>query len=69
MSGQGSGGVRLVIDRDRCEGHAQCVLVAPDLLHLDDAGKVVIDVPDVSERIDTARKVVQTCPAIALRLE
>ncbi|TXH96116.1 MAG: hypothetical protein E6Q73_14025, partial [Pseudorhodobacter sp.] len=37
MSTDTSGGLRavLTIDRDRCEGHSQCVIVAPDLLHLD----------------------------------
>lgn len=59
----------LIIDRDRCEGHGQCELVAPGLLHLDDAGEVVIDVPDVSDQIEAATKAVQACPAIALRIE
>jgi len=58
----------LVIDRERCEGHCQCVLVAPDLLDLDDTGAVVITVPDVTDRIDLARKAVQACPAIALSI-
>lgn len=62
-------GATLTIDRDRCEGHGQCAIVAPDLLHLDDAGEVVIDLADVSDRMDAARKAVQACPAIALRIE
>lgn len=62
-------GAFLRIDRDRCEGHGQCAIVAPDLLHLDDAGEVVIDVADVSDRMEAARKAVQACPAIALSIE
>lgn len=62
-------GATLTIDRDRCEGHGQCAIVAPDLLHLDDAGEVVIDLADVGDRMDAARKAVQACPAIALRIE
>lgn len=62
-------GATLLIDRDRCEGHGQCAFVAPNLLHLNDAGEVVIDVADVSGDMETARKAVQACPAIALRIE
>ena len=29
---------RIVIDRDRCQGHARCISVAPDLFDLDDDG-------------------------------
>ncbi len=62
-------GATLRIDRERCEGHGQCVLAAPDLLHLDEAGEVVIDVPDVSDRLEAAKKAVKVCPAIALTIE
>ena len=33
------------IDRPRCEGHGLCEEAAPDLMHLDDHGDLVIDVP------------------------
>jgi ferredoxin len=46
----------LVIDRDRCEGHGQCAFVAPHLVHLDDAGAVVIDMEDVTDHIEAAQK-------------
>jgi ferredoxin len=59
----------LVIDRDRCEGHGQCAFVAPDLVHLNDAGEVVIDVADVTDYLEAARKAVRACPAIALRID
>lgn len=62
-------GATLLIERDKCEGHAQCVLAAPGLLHLDEAGEVVIDVSDVTDQLETARKAVKACPAIALRIE
>lgn len=62
-------GATLRIDRERCEGHAQCVLAAPGLLHLDEAGEVVIDVADVSDQIEIAKKAVKVCPAIALSIE
>lgn len=59
----------LVIDRDRCEGHGQCVFVAPNLVHLNDAGQAVIDVADVTDRVEAAQKAVRACPAIALRID
>lgn len=59
----------LVIDRDRCEGHGQCVFIAPQLLHMDDLGTVIIDLSDVTDHIETAKKAVQACPAIALKIE
>lgn len=59
----------LAIDRDRCEGHGQCVLIAPQLLHMDGDGMVVIDFAEVSDHLETAKKAVQACPAIALRID
>ncbi len=60
---------KITIDRDLCEGHGLCVLVAPALLRLDAAGEVEILTDDVSDRIELARRAVRACPAIALRLE
>ena len=48
--------MRLVVDRDRCKGHAQCVLAAPHLLVLDESHKSsLIDVERVGEYVDEAR--------------
>lgn len=68
MSASQGNGPELRIDRERCEGHAQCVLVAPGLLHLDEDGEVVIDQPDVGDQRALAEKAVQVCPARALSL-
>jgi ferredoxin len=70
MSEEKRGRATLRIDRERCEGHGQCALAAPGLLHIDDkTGEVVIDVPDVSTHLEAARRAVNVCPAIALRIE
>lgn len=61
--------VFLRVDMERCEGHGQCEFVAPQLLHLDDQGLVVIDVEDVTDQQELAKKAVQSCPAIALWVE
>lgn len=61
--------MRIDLDRPRCEGHGLCEEVAPDLLHLDDSGEVVIDVPEVGdEALERARSAVRVCPVAALRL-
>ena len=41
--------MRIVVDRPRCEGHGLCEEAAPDLLHLDDEGELVIDREEVEE--------------------
>lgn len=57
------------LDRPRCEGHGLCEEAAPDLMHLDDDGELVIDVAEV-EGADIARAqaAVRVCPVAALRL-
>jgi ferredoxin len=64
------GTMHLILDRPRCEGHGLCEEAAPDLLHLDDEGDLVIDVETVEDgQVDTARAAVRVCPVAALRLE
>jgi len=61
--------MRFELDRPRCEGHGLCEEAAPDLLHLDDHGDVVIDVDEISDTaLDRARAAVRVCPVAALRL-
>ncbi len=61
--------MRFEIDRPRCEGHGLCEEAAPDLLHLDDLGEVVIDVAEFGdEALERARAAVRVCPVAALRL-
>ncbi len=61
--------MKIEIDRPRCEGHGLCEEAAPDLLHLDELGDVVIDVAEVDdEALERARAAVRICPVAALRL-
>jgi len=41
--------MRITVDRPRCEGHGLCEEAAPDLMHLDDEGELVLDVEEVAE--------------------
>ncbi|MGW0432124.1 ferredoxin [Micromonospora sp. NPDC003197] len=61
--------MRIVLDRPRCEGHGLCEEAAPDLLHLDDDGELVLDREEIGDA-DAARAnaAVRVCPVAALRL-
>ncbi|MEV4989546.1 ferredoxin [Pseudarthrobacter sp. LMD1-1-1.1] len=62
--------MRIELDRPRCEGHGLCEEAAPALMHLDDDGELVIDVPEVDGEQDVAaaKAAVRVCPVAALRL-
>lgn len=59
--------MRVVVDRDRCEGNAICLGIAPELFELDDEDYVMVTAdpipPDSEERADQA---VSECPRAAL---
>jgi ferredoxin len=59
--------MRVEVDRDRCEGNAVCVGIAPDLFDLDDEDYAVIKadpVPDGQENL--AEQSIAECPRAAL---
>lgn len=61
--------MKMTLDRPRCEGHGLCEEAAPELMHLDDEGELIIDVEQVDDHLDVARAAVRVCPVAALRLE
>lgn len=60
--------MRITLDRPRCEGHGLCEEAAPQLMHLDDEGELVLDVEVVDDEPDAARAAVRVCPVAALRI-
>ncbi|MCC5861779.1 MAG: ferredoxin [Gammaproteobacteria bacterium] len=59
-----------MVDRARCCGYGNCVVICPELLSLDDGGQArVVISPVPEELIAQARECVEGCPqsAIALR--
>ncbi|AWS40914.1 NADH-quinone oxidoreductase subunit I [Streptosporangium sp. 'caverna'] len=61
--------VRLTVDWTRCQGHGLCAKLAPDLIHLDEHGYPVLSrdaIPNQFRRM--ARRTVEMCPALALRV-
>jgi ferredoxin len=61
--------MKIVVDWPRCEGHGLCEEAAPQLMHLDDEGELVVDVEDVdAPNLEAAKAAVRVCPVAALRL-
>jgi ferredoxin len=63
--------VRIVFDRDACQGHNRCYLLAPELFDVDDEGYAVLlvtgEVP--AELADKAQLAVDNCPEYAITLD
>ena len=60
---------RLDIDRIRCDGHGMCAELLPELISLDDWGYPIIKTGPVPGNLaEHARKAVDACPVLALRL-
>ena len=60
--------VRVIVDRDRCEGNAVCLGIAPDLFDLDDEDYAVVKVdPIPSDREQLAEQAIAECPRAALQ--
>lgn len=61
--------MRVIVDHDRCEGNARCVLAAPQVfeLHSDDQSYVLIEHPgeDLRPKVEEA---VRFCPRQAIAL-
>jgi ferredoxin len=60
----------LLIDPDRCQGHATCFLLAPDLFEVDNEGRGSVTRPSINNDDEAQALVaVDRCPegAISLR--
>ena len=59
----------LQIDRIRCDGHALCAELLPELISLDDWGYPIIKPGHIPPSVlEHARRAVDACPVLALRL-
>jgi ferredoxin len=59
--------LRVRVDRDRCEGNAFCVKIAPEVFQLDDDEyAVVIADPVPAEQEKLAEQAIADCPRAAL---
>ena len=61
------GAVRVIVDRDRCEGNAVCLGIAPDIFDLDDEDYAIIKTdPIPPDQEDLAEQAIAECPRAAL---
>jgi ferredoxin len=63
--------MKMLVDYDLCEGHGECVIAAPTIFEMDEAGEKVVLLqaePDESLR-EEAVEAVKICPIAALQLE
>lgn len=59
--------MRVAVDHEKCQGHAVCYLMAPELFPLDDLGYSALEDTEVGEaEEETVRRVVAACPEWAL---
>jgi len=62
--------VRIVVDRELCDGHGMCEAMAHEYFALDDDDVLTVldESPPESDRA-TVHAAVQSCPALALSLQ
>ena len=59
--------VRVIVDRDRCEGNAVCLGIAPDIFDLDDEDYAVVKADPIPvEQESLAEQAIAECPRAAL---
>ena len=63
--------MRLTLDRDACQGHNRCYLLAPELFDVDDEGYAVLvgDGTVPAELEEKAMLAVDNCPEFAITVE
>lgn len=59
--------MRVSVDETRCQGHARCNLLAPEVFDLDDEGFAVVLDPDVApEHEGATHDAASNCPERAI---
>lgn len=59
--------MRVTVDRDRCEGNAVCLGIAPDVFELDDEEYAVVTVdPIPADQAELVEQAIVECPRAAL---
>ncbi len=59
--------MRVIVDSSRCQGHALCLVHAPDLFDLDDAGHARVLADPVPDGLDAAARAAEGgCPERAV---
>ena len=62
--------IRVVVDRDVCQNHGQCVFSAPQVFELDDDGELVQLQDEVGEDLRAVvEEAADVCPVQAITIE
>lgn len=62
--------MRVAVDADRCEGHARCWSICPEVFELDDEGHAFVLQPEVPAGLEAqAREAATNCPERAIRVD
>lgn len=62
-------GLKIIVEAGKCQGHARCYSIAPEIFDLDDEGYIAFEKITVSEeQEELAREAVDACPENALRI-
>ena len=62
--------IKVVVDRDVCQDHGQCVFAAPQVFELDEEGKLVVLQDEVDESLrDVVEEAADVCPVQAITIE
>jgi len=61
--------MRIVVDPERCQGHARCLAEGPDVYVLDDLGYNSTSIDDVPPALENqARRGALSCPESAITI-
>jgi ferredoxin len=62
--------IKVIVDRDVCQNHGQCVFAAPQVFELDEEGELVVldEEPDESLR-EAVEEAADVCPVQAITIE
>ncbi len=62
--------IKVVVDRDVCQNHGQCVFAAPQVFELDEDGELVVLQEEVDESLrDDVEEATDVCPVQAITIE
>ncbi len=62
--------IKVVVDRDVCQDHGQCVFAAPQVFELDEEGTLVVLQEEVGEDLrDNVEEAADVCPVQAITIE
>ena len=70
VTGGGAEVIKVVVDRDVCQNHGQCVFSAPQVFELDDDGELVQLQDEVDDDLrDNVEEAADVCPVQAITVE